>query len=83
MKKIIKADGIITNMARAYKNSPKNARNPVFAYISYRVGGQWKTSGNTITVRFDAKNGEHMTVYYVEGKPYKVFKYAILARLFG
>lgn len=83
MKKIIKADGIITNIRKQYKNVPLNPKNPTFAYISYCVNNQRKTSANIIQVRFNAKNGDHMQIYFVEGKPERVFKYPFTAWLFG
>lgn len=85
MKKIIKVDGIITNVKRLNKNMSMkyNPKNPASAFISYRVNGHMKTSSNTIQVRFNAKNGEHMQVCYVEGRPERVFRCALTARLFS
>lgn len=83
MKKIMKTEGIITNLMRQSRNGPDNAKNPAWAYISYRAGDRLLTSQNMINVIYNAKNGQHIYVYYVEGKPEKVFKYAVTARLFG
>lgn len=83
MKKIIKTDGIITNLMRQYKNGPDNSKNPAWAYISFQAGDRLRTSENMISVMYNSKNGQHISVYYVEGRPEKVFKYAVTARLFG
>lgn len=85
MKNIIKADAILTNVTAKYNNMPKNGtiRNPKWSYFSYHVGDKIITSENTLTVNYASQNGHHMTVWYVENKPKKVYRHKILAMLLG
>ena len=53
------------------------------AYISFHVDEHRKTSANTLYVNFNAKDGDHMQIYYVENRPEKVFRFAWTAYLFG
>ncbi len=82
-KKVMKTDGVMMNVQRLLKNAPIFPRNVAKAYISFRVNEYRKTSANMIYVSFDAKDGDHMQIYYVENRPEKVFRFALTAYLFG
>lgn len=85
MKKIMKVDAILTNVTARYENMPKDGtvKNPKWSYFSYHVGDQIVTSENSMTVNYMSQEGNHMTVWYVESKPKKVYKYKVLAMLLG
>lgn len=85
MKKIIKTDAILTNVTAKYNNMPKDGtiRNPKWSNFSYHVGGRIITSENTLTVNYTSQEGHHMTVWYTESKPKKVYKHKILTLIMG
>lgn len=82
-KKIIKTDGVMMNVQRLLENAPVFPGNVARAYISFYVNKHRKTSTNTVYVNFDAKDGDHMQIYYVESRPEKVFRFFLTACLFG
>ena len=65
-KKVMKTDGVMMNVQRLLKNAPIFPRNVARAYISFPVDEHRKTSANTLYVNFNAKDGDHMQIYYVE-----------------
>ena len=85
MKKIIKADAILINVTAKYDTMPKDGsiRNPKWAYFSYHVGDKVITSENSLYVNFTSQDGHHMTVWYEESRPKKVYRHKLLAFLLG
>ena len=82
-KKVMKTDGVMMNVQRLLKNAPIFPRNVARAYISFHVDEHRNTSAKTLYVNFNAKDGDHMQIYYVENRPEKVFRFAWTAYLFG
>ncbi len=85
MKNIVKVDAILTRVTAKYNNLPKGGtiRNPKWSYFSYYVGNKVITSENSLTVNYMSQEGQHMNIWYVEGKPNRVYRYKILALLLG
>lgn len=87
MKKIIKVDGIITNI-KGRNTKIKNPRAryfriPSWANISYKCGNHYVTSKNRVSVSTYYNNGNHVNVWYIEGRPYTVFKNPVTAWFSG
>lgn len=87
MKKIMKTDGIITNVfgPNTKVNNPR-LRNPKmgnYAFISFKYKGNIITSKNTIGVSSNKENGDYCSVWIVDTKPEMVFSNPISAFLFG
>ena len=90
MKNIIKVNAILTNVTAGNKkirsnsslqNSPTTTQK--WAYFSYHVSSKIVTSENSLSVSATSQEGHRKTVWYVEKKPKKVYRYKILAMLFG
>lgn len=90
MKKIIKVNAILTNVTvgnnkrisdRTLHKSPTTTQK--WSYFSYRVGDKIVTSENSLAVDATSQEGHRMTVWYVEKKPKKVYRFKVLATLFG
>lgn len=85
MKKIIKADAILTGVTAKYKKLPQDGtiRNPKWSYFSYYIDDKAITSENTLIVKYASHEGDHMTIWYVQNKPKRVYRYKLFAFLFG
>jgi len=90
MKNIIKANAILTNVRTGNNKKANNSslqKSPIttqkWSYFSYHVGNKIVTSANSLSVSATSQEGHRMTVWYVENKPKKVYRYKILAMLFG
>jgi hypothetical protein len=90
MKNIIRVNAILTNVSTGNSKMPNNSslqKSPVttqkWSYFSYHVGNKIVTSKNSLSVGGTSQEGHRMTVWYVENKPKKVYRYKILAMLFG
>ncbi|HCL01010.1 MAG TPA: hypothetical protein DHW61_01060 [Lachnoclostridium phytofermentans] len=90
MKNIIKVNAILTNVTEGNNKKPNNRtlhKSPKttqkWSYFSYHVGNKIVTSENSLTVNGTFQEGHHMTVWYVEKKPKKVYRYKVLAMIFG
>lgn len=90
MKKINKVNAILTNVTtgnnkslnnRTLHKSPKTTQK--WSYFSYRVSDKNVTSENALAVAGNAQEGHRMIVWYVEKKPKKVYRFKVLAMLFG
>lgn len=90
MKNIIKVNAILTNVTvgnnkklsdRTLHKSPTTTQK--WSYFSYHVGNKRVTSENSLAVNGASQEGHRMTVWYVEKKPKKVYRYKVLAMLFG
>jgi hypothetical protein len=90
MKNIIKVNAILTNVTtgnskslkeRTLHKSPNTKQK--WSYFSYHVGKKIVTSENTLAVSGASQEGHRMTVWYVANKPKKVYRFKILALLFG
>lgn len=85
MKNIVRTDAILTRVTVKYNNLPKNGtiRNPKWSYFSYHVGNKIITSENSLPVNYMSQEGHHIYIWYVENNPKRVYRYKILALLFG
>lgn len=89
MKKIVKVNAILTNVTvgnnkmqdRTLHKSPMTTQKS--SYFSYHAGNKIVTSENSLAVNAGSQEGHRMTVWYVEGKPKKVYRYKIFAMLLG
>lgn len=90
MKNIIKVNAILTNVTAGNKNKLSNRtlhKSPTttqkWSYFSYHVGSKIVTSENSLAVGAKSQEGHRMTVWYVEKNPKKVYRFKVLAMLFG
>lgn len=89
MKNIIKVNAILTNVTvgnqkmqnRTLNKSPMTTQK--CSYFSYHVGNKIVTSENSLAVNAASQEGHRMTVWYVQKKPKKVYRWKISAMLFG
>lgn len=90
MKNIIKVNAILTNVTvgnnkklsnKTLHKSPTTTQK--WSYFSYHVGDKIVTSENSMSVSGTLQEGHRMTVWYVENKPKKVYRYKVFAMLFG
>lgn len=90
MKNIIKVNAILTNVTEGNNKKQRNrtlhkspATTQKWSYFLYHVGNKIVTSENSLVVNGTSQEGHRMTVWYVENKPKKVYRYKVLAMLFG
>jgi hypothetical protein len=90
MKNIIKVNAILTNVTVGNSTKPNDRtlrRSPMTtqksSFFSYHVGNMIVTSENSLAVNGASQEGHRMTVWYVDKKPKKVYRFKILAILFG
>lgn len=89
MKNIIKVNAILTNVtvgnqkmqSRTLHKSPMTTQK--CSYFSYHIGKNVVTSENSLAVNARSQEGHRMTVWYVKNKPKKVYRYKVLAMIFG
>lgn len=89
MKNIVKVNAILTNVTvgnkklenRTLHKSPMTTQK--LSFFSYHVGNKIVTSENSLAVNGASQEGHRMTVWYVEKKPKKVYRFKIFAMLFG
>jgi hypothetical protein len=90
MKNIIKVNAILTNVTVGNNKKSNNTtlhKSPTttqkWSYFSYHVGNEIVTSENSLAVNGTSQEGHSMTVWYVEKKPKKVYRFKVLAMIFG